>query len=221
MTRDEIVTETAARLNYSSTEAITRLERAVDRLYKVVTSTIGLSVTREVEADMTMISGDRFLTVPSMEKIAEIRRRGGENAHRLIREVTLTEVNRSTYDAGYPERYAIFRMNASSVEVKWDREPSDAHAITVYGQTTLATLGANDEPAFPESFHDILIEGVLKDEYRKLEKNQLASMSQGMYQERLGQLRLWIAKSIHNEIYQGKLDRRTTDYPFADRWREP
>jgi hypothetical protein len=35
-------------------------------------------------------------------------------------------------------------------------------------------VSGSQEPAFPESFRDILIEGVLADEYRKLEKATLA-----------------------------------------------
>jgi hypothetical protein len=47
--------------------------------------------------------------------------------------------------------------------------PQAAFTLQADGYERADTLTGSQEPAFRESFHDILIEGVLADEYRKLE----------------------------------------------------
>lgn len=207
MTKLEIVQEVADRLNYTSTTALARLDRAVDRLYRAVTSTIGLNVTRQVDVVVSTVQGSRDLIVPTVEKVTAIRFDNGFQ----LKELDYEELrSRHAGGSGRPTAYAVRRMNATTVVVTFDLVPNDAYALNVSGYTTLATLADGDEPAFPESYHDILIEGILKDEYRKLEKMNLAAASKALYDERLRELRLWIAKSAYQELYQGKLasDRR-------------
>lgn len=78
------------------------------------------------------------------------------------------------------------------------------HILYADGHTTLTTLSGNQAPDFPESFHDILIFGVMADEYRKMEKFQFYQASEADFERRLSDLRMWIAKSAYKDIYQGK-----------------
>ena len=81
-------------------------------------------------------------------------------------------------------------------------------AFTVYADViaTAATLSGSTEPAFPESYHDILIEGVLMNEYKRSEKLALAQDAKREYESRLSDLRLWMALSPNKDLYQNKLN---------------
>lgn len=78
--------------------------------------------------------------------------------------------------------------------------------FTLYadGHITLATISGNSIPDFPESFHDLLVFGVMADEYRKMEKLQFSKDCENDYEKRLSDLRMWIAKSAWQDIHQGK-----------------
>ena len=193
------------RLNLSSTEASTRIGKAINRKYRLITTSIGLQLSRRVTVAEVVNIGSALVTFANAEKIIEVVNRGS-SPHRTLREVTIEELrNRAPYgDGDAPSHYAIRSHTSNSVTIELNKQPTTAFTLHVDLHQTVADLSGTGEPAFPESFHDIVIEGVLSDELRKMEKPQLAAIAQREYERILSDLRMWIAKSNYMDVYQAK-----------------
>lgn len=209
MTRLEIVNEVLERLNLTSTDARSRVEKRVQDRYNRISSTTGLITSRRVTKDFT-IDPTTLSTLPdyrieSMEKVSRILRLTDTEQRVLLPESSYDEVTARNLVEGLPQRWGVKLMASNYVIITFDRTPTaDSFSISVYGYTNILTLGDNDEPIFPGSFHDILVEGAMSDELRKLEKSALAQLAESKYESRLSDLRMFIAKSGYTSIYQGK-----------------
>jgi hypothetical protein len=202
VTFDEIVSEAMGRLNLQSTEAQLRIGRAVNARYKRLTSAIGLAVSRRTSVDVSPTLGATTVVVEGLEKaISVLDLTGGQR--RLLAEFTVAELRDRPLSSGIPQAWAAERMSAHSVTLRLDTIVQTALTLRVFGHERAAVLTGTQEPAFPESFHDVLIEGVLTDELRKQEKTQLAAFADQTYERRLSDLRMWIAKSSYLVIRQG------------------
>lgn len=205
MTFNEIVMEIATRLEKTSPEAIARIGREVNIRYKRLTSTIGLVTSRRAVVTKAVTIGNRYVTFTSVEKLIAVID-GNVTPVRVLEEITFDEMRARTERTGDdPRAFAISRMGSTSVTVWLDSIPATAYTLTADAHEIKSTLTATDEPAFPESFHDVLVEGVLSDELRKTEKLPLAAAAKIEYEARLSDLRMWISKSTYKRIYQGKL----------------
>lgn len=204
MTFDELVAEVMDRLNYSSDEATTRVGKRVNSRYKRATSSIGLGVTRYEEGiAATATIGSRILTFNGIEKVlAVIDRSSGKDIP--LTQITTDEMHITPVKGEPPRKFCIVGTSARSVDIKVDGEAESAYVLYADGEVVLATLSGDDEPVFPESFHDLLVFGVLADEYRKLEKFPLAEETEIVWEKRLSDLRMWIAKTAYLDIYQGR-----------------
>jgi hypothetical protein len=204
MTFTEIVTEVMERLNLTSSEAETRIGRNVNVRYKRVTTAIGLQTSRrtQVQADTTL--GVQTLTFTSIEKVLTvIDKSSGKD--RILQEVSIEELRQGSIGtSSTPGKYAIYRMGASSVTILLDTVPQEAFTLYADGFETVSTLSGSNEPAFPESFHDILVEGAIADEYRKAEKQADAAIAESVYERRLSDVKFYIAKNNWLKTYQGK-----------------
>lgn len=211
MTFDEIVSDIRDRLNLTSDASLTRIEDGVNDLYKEVTSSIGLIVSRRVVDDFELDPGDAELEdqhpeleITGMEKVFSIRQVDGTRLT-LLSEVTYDELTNVSVKNGTPRKWAVVRMAQGSVTVAFESLPAATVTLRVEGLDRLDTLDDDDVPAFPESFHDILVQGVIADELLKMEKPQLAAIADAKYEKRLSDLRMFIAKSGYLDIHQGKV----------------
>lgn len=204
MTFDETVSEICDRLNYSSTDAITRVGKRVNSRYKRATSSIGMVTTRFVEnITATATVGSRILTFGGVEKIlAIIDKSTGVDVP--LTQISIDEMHITPVKAEPPRKFCVLTSRARSVDIKVDGEATTAYILYADGQLSLSTMVGTDEPKFPESFHDILVFGGLADEYRKLEKFPLAEEMEKDYEQRLSDLRMWMAKSAYLDTYQGR-----------------
>jgi len=206
MTFAEIVSAIQDRLNLTSSASSTRVGTAVNRHYKRLTTSLGISHTSRnvfnISANTTASSAE--VTFTDVEKITRVYYLSG-TAKIFLDEVTVDELrddNPPTNNT--PTKWATKTISDSSVTVLLDSLASTSSALKADGFITTGTLSGVMVPAFPESYHDILIEGVLKDEYKKLEKLPLAKESKDEYEQRLSDLRMWIAKSGYLTIRQGE-----------------
>ncbi len=103
------------------------------------------------------------------------------------------------------QNWAVQNMGASTVTVFLDSAPSAAYVLNADVEMNITDLSGSQIPAFSQDFHDILIKGGLADELYKMEKYDLSDVQEKRYEKRLGELRLFIAKSGGLEIYQGKM----------------
>jgi hypothetical protein len=205
MTFTEIVSRVTKRLNLTASTATTRIGETVNDVYKAVTSSIGLNVTRRTQVQADTTQGVQTLTFTGIEKVISVIDKSS-GTDRFLDEVLIDELKRGPIaDSDTPTQYAIYRSNAGSVQIYLNVNPQTAFTLYADGYVQAGTLSGSQEPAFPESFHDILVSGTLAEEYMKLEKPSLAKREEDKYNDRLGDLRIFIAKSPQQDIYQGKL----------------
>lgn len=204
MTFTEIQTEILDRLNLTSTTATTRVGRAINRKYRLVTSAIGLEISRRATVQATCTIGVSTLEFTNVEKIINVFNRAVTPYLRLT-PLTIDELRDLQPYPGNnkPTNYAVIAHTDDSVTIEINRIPQTAIVLYADVHQAVADLSGSQEPAFPESFHEVLIEGVLADEYMKLEKPALAQVSDQRKEKILSDLRLWVAKG-GPEIYAGK-----------------
>ncbi len=207
MTFTEIVTEICERLNYTSSTDSTRVGRAVNRLYKEITSSIGLQLTKRETVLETVTMGVSTLTLGDCENVISIFNRA-TSPYRVLSEVSIDELRElQPYpDNDNPTKWAVASYTSDTTVIEFNCIPQTTFDLYVEEMVAKATLSGSQEPAFPESYHDILVYGVLIDEYDKIEKTNLSTKAERRYEKRMGELRLWIALGgAYKDIYQGKM----------------
>ena len=204
MTFDELKTETKDRLNYTSTATDTRVGRLVNKVYRSITTAIGMQVTRVSKVSKVVTIADPEVIFTATEKVERLWRESSSSIPTMLIEVPLARLRESKAGSSdKPLQYAVKSVASNTVTVRLDATPATAYTLYADVIQEISDLSGSQEPAFPESFHDVIIEGVLKDEYRKLEKVQLARESEREYEKRLSDLRMFMTKSWSMEIQQG------------------
>lgn len=205
MTFTEIVGRITSRLNISQAASVARIGESVNDVYKNVTTSVGLGTSRRTEVQATATISSQFVTFTGIEKVISVIDKS-TGANRFLDEVTVDELDRRVVvSSDTPTAYAVYRANAGSVQIKTNATAQTAYTLYAPGFVQTTTLSGTQEPAFPESFHDLLVSGVLYEEYMKLEKPGLAKVEQDKYVDRLGDLRLFLQTSPQQDIYRSKL----------------
>jgi parallel beta-helix repeat protein len=172
MTFTEIQTKILNYAGLSSSDATTRIGKAINAQYRRVTARLGMDTTRFVTRSAATSDGVRTLTFTSIEKIDRIIDVTGDV--RLLQEVSMHDLRSIEPAEGEPSRWAVQNTGADSVTVVFDTIPDAAYSLQADGITSLSDLSGTDEPAFAESFHDILAWFVISEELLKKEKDKLA-----------------------------------------------
>lgn len=224
MTFDEIVVEAADRLNLTSDAALERLGRYVNSRYRRVTSAIGLQTSRRVDVELDLdgsVVGSPpaavlpELRIPEIEKVLKVTMDLGATGVRTLDELTYDDITDRPTRSALPRAWAPKKMLANSVIITLDAFPDAEFSVRVYGYAQADVLADDAEPAFSESHHDVLVEGAIADELRKMEKPALAAIAEQIYNERLSDLKMFIAKSAYLEQFQGK---NKPNYPWSYPW---
>lgn len=210
MTADELITTIADELNLSNPEAIARIGKELNIRYRQVTSSIGLVTSRRVEVSQLTTVGDRSVTFTGVERLDTVYYKLTQNSvtkNMILDELTKDEMLdlKPGPGTGFPRQYCVDTYAPTSVSITLDATPT-APAYTLYatGLSDTSALSGTTSPQFPASFHDILIYGVKADEFVRKEKPQLASDAEQKFQNRLSDLRMFIAKSTYLDIHRGK-----------------
>jgi len=208
MTFTEIQTRAAERLNITSSEGLARIGRYINDRYARLTSSIGLPTSRRTSTTAATVAGNPRVTF-TIEKIERIYATT-TGQRRVLQEISYDEWrNANVYQngSGAPERYAIELQGASTVTVVLDPVPSGIETLSVDGLANASTLSGSDVPAFSKDFHDALVFGAMADEYDKLEKPSLSQRYETLYNERVADLRYFLAKSSYLQRKQGESNR--------------
>lgn len=203
MTLNELVEYAAEELSLPSPEAKSRLARELNARYKRVTSAIGMSPTRRTDGFEPATVGDRFVTFTDVEKLEAVYLLNG-NVKTTLMELTNDEMRDLTPRDEPPTQYSIYSMTPTTITIQLDCIPATAFNVYATALSDATTLSNNDQPNFPESFHDVLIHGVRADEYRRKEKLALVKEAEQMYEQRLSDLKMFLAKSAYLDVYRGK-----------------
>ena len=209
-TFNELQLDIADRMSLSADDALARIFREINTRYRRVTSSLGLDATRRVVRSASATIGNRDVTFGSIEKLEAVYVTvSGKD--KPLEQVTNTEMLTEALVGEPPTKFAVKSVASTSVTVTLNCEPTTDFDLNATGLNVSETLaGVADSPAIPESFHDILIYGVLADEYRKKEKFDLMRESEQVYEQRLSDLRMFMAKSAFLDVTQGKHSPRNT-----------
>lgn len=207
MTFDEIVNKVRDRLNLTSPASVIRVGERVNEVYKEVTASIGLQTSRRVTVNVTIdqnTAGLPDVTIPNVEKVLRIMIRDDNGGLITLSQMTYDSLTQIQTASGTPRSYAVNRIGASEVVVTLDSIPTASTTLICECYDHAEDLVGNQEPYLPSSFHDLLVEGAMAKELRKMEKPELATIAENKYQQRLSDLRMFIAKNAYMDIYQAK-----------------
>jgi len=222
LTFQEIVDEVMNRLNLSSQDARDRISKRVNTRYRRVTTLLGLTASRFIKTTYT-VNVANFPVLPDMriemENVTRVIRLNDTPTVQVLRPTTYDELTSSPTYSRLPDKWAIKEIGNNFVIITLDAFPTGTDfTLAIEGYRSMLNLQDNDEPLFPESFHDILVEGVMADEHRKMEKPQLAEEDEAKYALILSDLKYYVAKTIYQDVYQGKTRPRQRWYwPWTSR----
>lgn len=204
MTFTDIVNQVLARTRQTSTEAATRIGVEVNERYRRVTSAIGLPTARRVEVSANTAANNPEVTFTAEKLLSVFDLNSGNR--RVLEERTFDEWrNANTWApaSGLPTSFAVSRMGASTVTIVLDPVPTSIFALKADAIANLSDLSGTDVPTFAADYHDVLLHGALADEWLQLKQNELARHEDVLYEGRLSDLRMFIAKSAYLAICQG------------------
>jgi len=203
MTFTELVQAVMDRCDLTSSDATARVGREINSYYKRVTSTLGLVTARRTTVQQNATPGVRYLTFSGIEKVLSVQDRS-VTPTTFLKMVSVEEIDDAAVGTGQPTMAAVYNLAAQAVTVYLDTVPQTAFTLYAEGYDLADTLAGSQTPLFPESFHDVLIEGAVIDERLKQEKLGLAEAARETYDARLSDLRMFLQTSAYQDIHQGK-----------------
>jgi len=203
MTFKQIQDRVLDRLNLTSTDARTRIKNFINERYRQAVTSCSLPRLRMGSAAPVTVSGSAAITVSGVIKPLTFTLPA---LNRVLYERSQDQLR--TYDPsgqwlGAPQYYAVTNYGATTFALLLMPKPDAAYTLNVDGYLAGTDLSADgDIPAFPEDFHDILENGALADEYDHKDKGDYAKKYEMRYQQRLSELRYFVAKSIYSHRTQ-------------------
>jgi hypothetical protein len=206
VTFTELVADICDRLNLTSTDSQTRIGREVNRYYRRVRTALGLpeATVRAVAVSASKSLGSATVTFSGMQKVTRVYD-ATSGTNRYLKEVhwdQLRDKNPGTVD---PTEWATQSADEDSVTIRINVLAQDTDALLADGFLTTTNLSGSQSPEFPADFHDVLIDGVLADEYVKRNAIDYAKLAKQNYESRLSDLRMWFATSLTKTVRQGEL----------------
>lgn len=203
MTFTEIVAEVCENLNLTDPVAIARVGRRVNRRYRRVTTHLGMITTRRLAFSFTVTPLTRDQTIPG-EKVLSIKI---PTARDPLDKISFAEMQERMPTTGDPTCWATMNTFSATEVIRFDSTMDSGLDLDVEVETTGSTLSGVMEPAFPESWHDILVFGAQADEYSKKTQAVAAKKNEDDYERMLGELVLHIAVSGWQDIVSGKMSK--------------
>ena len=209
MTYTEIVHFVADRFNLKSDEQLARVGTEVNLRHREIISSLGVSqVTEWTVATAATVIGNRFLTFgPSPVAVTKILAiydlTPGTYPPPTLDEVSVDELLSRAVQSEPATKYAITNMGERTVTIQLNIVPATIYTYTANVEGNTTQLSGALMPAFSEDYHDILVNMVMADEYEKAEKLDKAGAKLKQAMARMGELRLFIAKSAYRETKQG------------------
>jgi hypothetical protein len=205
MQLSDIRTRVMNRLNLTSPEAATRINAEINDRYREVVTSVNLTRTRRSLIAMNTASGQSTITTAGVAKLLDVF--DPVILRRPLNEVSQNQIrlmDASSQVVGTPYMYAIEKHQNDTVTIRLFPQPtgvSQLQADCVVSGTDL--VNDTDIPTFPNDYHDVLVHGVLADEYAKLEKTQpLAEREEAKFEKRLSELRYFLIKSAYLSTVQ-------------------
>lgn len=209
----QLVSKVADRMNLTSATAITRIGDSINEAYKQVASTIGIQVIERKVATATTTIGNRSLvfgpTPIAVEKVLSVFNTAYTPPQVLV-EVSFEELRDQVPGTDPAQRWALQLMGADNVTIFLDTSPGSAYTLSADVMANVGTLSGAMMPALPEDYHNVLLYWALAIELDKQEKYEFSARKLTQYENRLADLRYFIASSAYKTLYQGKTGAETS-----------
>jgi hypothetical protein len=188
----------------TSPEADARVGIAINQHYRRVTSSLGLATARFVTKTVSTTTLTRTVTFTEIEKIDRIIDATTAASIRVLEEVSIDEIRQTQSVDAAPNKWAMQAADADSVVIVMDTAPTAVYSLQADGWSTLTDLGGTEEPAFPESFHDVLVWYVIAEEMLRKEKDKIALVYESKAQKLLDGLVFHLADQPTRITRQGQ-----------------
>lgn len=214
MTLEQIEDRIMTRLGLTTPEQRRRIRDEINDRYRQVTSAVNLARTRRGTRQVTTASGSTNVVMSGVTLLETLY-------DPTIRKRPLTEVSMPWIRArdsageitGPPEVFATLTHLNDVLTLHLYPTPDGAY--TYDADVLLAgedLTDPDDAPGFPSDYHDILVDGVLADEYSRVEKAvPMAERLELKFERRLSELRLHLARAVW-------LSRQVTDNMAGQRY---
>ncbi len=237
MTFDEIVAAIATDLNLSAPAALVRIGTHVNLRYRYVLSELGMNDYSRVSFTADLEPGTREQEVtedndPVIERIVAIYRRADPDDDTVtdaearwvpLDDLTYEEMQEELPREDLATKWARKRVGALSTTFILNSSIPNGQTVLIEGEEHSSELSGDDQPAFPASFHNILVLGGKVDELRKMEKYPMADRLEGSVEKPgtffgdLARLKLKAAMVAYGNIKQGKHGRLDSAWPWTTR----
>lgn len=177
--------------------------------HREILSSLGVSqVTEWTTATATTAISNRFLTFgPSPVAVVKIlaiyNTALGTYPPPILDEISTDQMLARGIAEDPPTLYAITNMGERTVTIQLNSIPATQYVLTANVEGNITQLSGALSPAFSEDYHDILVNMVSADELEKAEKYDKAAAKMKQAAARMGEFRLFIAKSAYKEMVQG------------------
>jgi hypothetical protein len=192
----------ADRLNLTSAKALARIGTSINERYAWLVSSVGLITSARTQVTANTTIGSQFVTFAA-EKLFSVYN-PAYTPPIVLDIVSVDELRNEFVSTDPPTQYAIYNMGASTVTIQINTAAGSVYPLGADAEANLITLSGLMVPNFPADFHNILVYGAMATELDHLEKYDMAKVQEARFTTRLGELRLFIAKSAYLNIYQGK-----------------
>lgn len=195
------------RLSLSDVTARTRIGESVNERYAWLCDSMGLqTAVQDVASAQTVVGSNALTFGPQPLKVVKINtiRNPAYPKPNNLGEVSLDTLRLMLTVSDPAQNYAIYQMGADRVTVLLDSTPATIYQLDADVIADKATLSGADVPTFAAGYHNILYYGAMATEYDKQEKAIDSGKFEAKFEIRCSELRMFIAKSILKDIYQGK-----------------
>jgi hypothetical protein len=208
MTFTTLVSKVADRMNLTSASALSRIGDSINEAYKQVASSCGISTIELVPGvPATTTIGNRSLqfgpTPTPVEKILAVYNTTF-NPYFILGEISFTEMEMRVPGVDPAQEYAIQITDSNAVTIYLDSVPASAYVLTADVMANLSTLSGNMVPKLPEDFQNCLLYYATAIELDKMEKYDMSARKLTQFENRVADLRYFLATSAWKDIYQGK-----------------
>lgn len=186
-----------------------RVGTEVNLRHREILSSLGVSqVTEWTTATATTTISNRYLTfgpspVAVLKILALYNTSLGTYPPQTLDEVTTDRLLSMGLSTDPPTFYAVTNMGERTVTIKLNSIPATQYTLTANVEGNITQLSGALLPAFSEDYHDILVDMVMADELDKADKTDKAEKKMKHALARMGELRLFIAKSAYRDMKQG------------------
>ena len=201
----------AGRLNLTSTTALSRILDSINERHRKVCSDLGVETVVLQTITATTTIGNRSL-VFAAEKLFSVFN-AAFTPPMVLDEETFDYLRNAPVSTDPPQEYAIQIQGASTVTIFLGSIPATQYVLSADAEVSTVALNIGDTPLFAADYHDILTYWAMGIELDKLEKYDMAAKQEALSNDRLAELRFFLAKSQYKTIYQGKY--ATTGLPVV------